>query len=358
LRHDEYTEKFLHFFLRSNKEKNVVMPRLKGLFALHPDAYDEIYGPAERTAISKLVDVIAPPQTAESIYKQPDILQEVDVLFSGWGAPLMDATLLTNAPRLRAIFYGGGSIRGFVTDAVWERGIVVTSAQAINAIPVAEYTLAAILFSLKHGWHLAEQTRREQLFPSRSNVPGVYGATVGIIGLGFIGRLVRERLYPFAVQVIAYDPYISPVEAAALDVSLYSLDALFSEAQVVTLHAPLLPETIGMVHGTHLAAMPQGGTFINTARGALVRHEELITVLEQRRDLHAVLDVTEPEPPPPGSALYALPNVTLTPHIAGSLGSERRRLGQAMVDELQRFVTDQPLLYAITQEQVQYMATP
>ena len=181
---------------------------------------------------------------------------------------------------------------------------------------------------------------------------------MGIIGLGFIGRLVCERLYPFDVQIIAYDPYVFDEEAATLHVSMRPLDALFCEAQVVTLHAPLLPETRGMVTGAHLASMPHGGTFINTSRGRLVQQEELITVLAQRRDLQAVLDVTYPEPPPPGSALYSLPNVVLTPHIAGSLGSERRRMGEAMVGELQRFVTGEPLLHAVTKEQVQYMATP
>jgi phosphoglycerate dehydrogenase-like enzyme len=334
------------------------MPRLKGLFVLRPDAYDEIYGPAERAAIAELIDVIAPPQTAESIYEQPDMLQEVDILLSGWGAPLLDATLLTHAPCLRAIFYGSGSIRGFVTDAVWERDILVTSAQAFNAIPVAEYTLAAILFSLKHGWRLAEKTRREQSFPPRDEVPGVYKAIVGIIGLGFIGRLVCERLRPFNVQIIAYDPYVSDEEAATLNVAMRPLDALFREAQVVSLHAPLLPETTGMVKGVHLASMPRGGTFINTSRGRLVQEEELITVLAQRSDLQAVLDVTYPEPPPSGSALYSLPNVVLTPHIAGSLGSERRRMGEAMVGELRRFIAGEPLFYTITKEQVQHMATP
>lgn len=331
---------------------------LKGLFVLRPSAYDETYGPAERAAIAELVEVVAPPQSAEDIEAHPGLLHEVEVIFSGWGAPLMDAAFLAAAPRLRAVFYGAGSIRGFVTDALWERGIQVTSAQAVNAIPVADYTLATIIFSLKHGWRLAEQTRREQRFPSRDDVPGVYGATVGIIGLGMVGRLVRQRLRPFDVQVIAYDPYVTPAEAAALDVALCSLEALFQRAQVVTLHAPLLPETTGMILGEHLAALPPGSTFINTARGALVRHEELVVVLEQRPDLNAVLDVTEPEPPPPGSLLYTLPNVTLTPHIAGSLGIERRRLGQVMVAELQRFVAGEPLRYAITREQALHMAMP
>jgi phosphoglycerate dehydrogenase-like enzyme len=269
----------------------------------------------------------------------------------------MDETFLTHAPCLRAVLYGAGSIRGFTSDALWERGILVTSAQKANALSTAEYTLATILLSLKHGWRLAAQTRREQRFPARDDVPGVYGATIGIISLGLVGRQVRELLRPFYLRVLAYDPYVSPEEAAMLDVSLCSLETLFREAQIVTLHTPLLPETVGMVRGLHLASMTYGSTFINTARGGLVQHEEMIKVLEQRRDLHAVLDVTDPEPPLPGSPLYTLPNITLTPHIAGSLGSERRRLGQVMVAELQRFIAGEPLQYAITRDQVQLMAT-
>lgn len=334
------------------------MPRLKGIFILHSSAYEEIYGPEVREAIDELIDVVAPPQTAEEILAHPELLREVEMILSGWGAPLIDEAFLAHAPCLRAIFYGAGSIRGFVTDALWKRGILVTSAQEVNAIPVAEYTLSAILFSLKHGWRLAGQARQQQRFPTRDGVPGVYGATVGIISLGMVGRQVREFLRPFHLHVLVYDPYVSPAEAAELDVSLCSLEELFREAQVVSLHTPLLPETTGLIRGTHLSSMRKGSTFINTSRGGLVRHEELIAVLEQRSDLHAVLDVTDPEPPQSDSPLYTLPNVTLTPHISGSLGSERRRLGQVMLEELQHFVAGEPLRYAITRERLSLMATP
>jgi phosphoglycerate dehydrogenase-like enzyme len=334
------------------------MARLNGLFLLRPSAYDEIYGETERAAIADLVEIVAPLQTAETIAEHPDVLREVDVILSGWGMPVMDATFLAHAPRLQAIFYGAGSVRGFLTEAVWTRGIRLTSAQAGNAVAVADYTLAATLLALKHGWQLAEQTRREQRFPPRDGVPGVYGAVVGIISLGMIGRLVRERLRPFDVRVMAYDPLVTPEEAVRLEVSLRSLEELFHASMVVSLHAPLLPETTGLISGAHLAALPVGATFINTARGAVIRQEELIAVLVQRPDLHAVLDVTAPEPPPPGSPLYTLPNVTLTPHIAGALGSERRRLGQMMVDELRRFVAGEPLRYEITRLQIERMATP
>ncbi len=334
------------------------MPRLKGMFILRSNAYDKIYGPEERSAIGELVDIIAPPQTAEAILTHPELLRDVDVILSGWGAPVMDEAFLAHAPRLRAVFYGAGSIRGFATDALWERGIIITSAQAANAIPTAEYALATILFSLKHGWRLAGLTRLHQSFPARDDVPGIYQSAVGIISLGMVGRKVRELLSSFDLRVLACDPYISAAEAAALNVSLCSLEDLFREAQVVTVHTPLLPETREMIRGTHLASMKSGATFINTARGGLVQQDELLAVLEQRSDLHAVLDVTDPEPPPPGSPLYTLPNVTLTPHIAGSLGSERLRLGAVMLKELRRFVAGEPLQHAITREQARLMATP
>lgn len=334
------------------------MPRIKGMYILRPDAYAGIYGQEERAAIGELVEIIAPPHSAEEILIHPELLRDVEVILSGWGAPLMDEAFLAHAPRLRAVFYGAGSIRGFVTDALWARDILVTSAQQANSSATAHYALAAILLALKHGWQLAAQVRREQRFPERNDVPGIYQAPVGLLSLGMVGREVRELLRPFGVRVLAYDPFITPAQADALDVTLCSLETLFREALVVSVHTPLLPETTGMIRGSHLASMIGGSTFINTARGGLVREDELIAVLEQRSDLHAVLDVTDPEPPLPASPLYTLPNVTLTPHIAGSLGTEQLRLGQTMVAELRRFLAGEPLKHAITREQAQFMATP
>ena len=305
-----------------------------------------------------LIDIVAPPLTAETLCDQPDALGEVEVILSGWGMPVVDDAFLSWAPRLRAIFYGAGSVRGFTTEALWERGVRIASAQAGNAGPVADYTLAVILFALKHGWHLASQARLQQRFPTREGVPGIYGATVGIISLGMVGRLVCERLRPFEVRLLACDPFVTPDEASRLGVTLVSLEQIFAAAQVVSVHAPLLPETNGLITGAHVALLPAGATFVNTSRGGLVRQEELIAVLQQRPDLHAVLDVTTPEPPPPGSPLYTLPNVTLTPHIAGALGSERRRLGWIMVDELRRYVAGEPLRYELARAQVERMATP
>ncbi|MCB0096480.1 MAG: hydroxyacid dehydrogenase [Caldilineaceae bacterium] len=322
---------------------------MKGIFLLRPAAFAQIYGAAEVAAIEKMLDLYAAPQSAESIQADPSVLAQADVILSGWGMPKMDAEFLALAPRLQAVFYGAGSIKGIVTDAFWAHGIQITSAAAANAVPVVEYTLSQILFCLKLGWRHALEIRREQRYPGRHHVPGAYGSTVGLISLGLIGRRVCEMLRLFDVRVIAYDPFATPGEAAALGVELVALDELFQRADVVSLHAPWLKETERLITGAHFAAMKPNAAFINTARGAIVAEDEMIAILQQRPDLQAVLDVTYPEPPVPDSPLYTLPNVVLTPHIAGSLDDECRRMGRMMVDELARFLAGQPLHGAVTQ---------
>lgn len=328
---------------------------MQTIYLLNPDAYAKIYGADERRDIAQLADVIAPLQTAASVAADPSVLADVEVILSGWGMAVLDEALLAAAPRLKAVFYGAGSIRYFTTDAMWDRGIVVTSAYAANAVPVAEFTVAAIVMSMKRVWFHARAVRDARRFV-REAVPGMYGTTVGLIGLGAIGRMVAARLRTFDVHTIAHDPFVHTDVAAELGVTLCGLDELFARADVASLHAPWLPQTVGMITGAHLASMGEGATFINTARGALVREEEMIAVLQQRPDLYALLDVTYPEPPVPDSLLYSLPNVVLTPHIAGSLDAECRRMGRTMVEELARFIQGEPLQWAVTRTQAALMA--
>ncbi|HUX13611.1 MAG TPA: hydroxyacid dehydrogenase [Spirochaetia bacterium] len=329
---------------------------LKGLFILDTKAYRKIYGLEERAEIEKLVDIYCPQQTAESIRTKLSMLAEAQVIFSGWGAPVMDEKFLAAAPNLKAVFYGAGTIRGFVTDQFWRRAIVVTAAAAANAVPVSEYTLSVILLSLKRFWAHASAVRAAAGFPKPLPVPGAYQATIGLVSLGLIGRLVRDRLLPFDLRVVAYDPLIAVEEAKRLRVDLLPLEELFRTADVISLHAPWLPATEGMITGSLIAAMKQNATIINTSRGAIVRESEMIEVLKKRDDLYAVLDVTDPEPPLPDSPLYRLPNVVLTPHIAGSMDAECRRMGRLMVEELRRYVAGDPLEWAITQERAAVMA--
>lgn len=330
------------------------MTHLRGLFILDDDARRMTYGPDELRDISRHVEIIGPPQTRESILACRDRLAAVDVIFSGWGGPRLDAAFLTAAPQLKAMFYGAGSLATILTDAVWERGLTVTSALAANAVPVAEYALAAILMSLKHGWRLARQAREWRGYDARERdaAPGCYRSTVGLVSLGTIARKLLTLLEPLDLNVLVYDPFLSKREADALGVEAVSLDELFHRADVVSLHAPQLAETEGMITGRLLASMKVGASFINTARARIVCQEEMIAVAARRPDLQFVLDVAEPEPLPAHSPLYALPNVVLTPHIAGSVGNECRRMGRYMVEELERYVRGKPLRWAVTPEMV------
>lgn len=329
---------------------------MKGIFLLNTDAYHKIYSPAQQRTIAELVDLYAPPQSAMSISATPTLLRDAELIFSGWGMPRMDEPFLAHAPNLKAVFYGAGSIKYCTTDAFWARGIPITSSYAANAVPVAEFSLAQILLALKKGWQHALAIKASGVYPPRFPVAGGYGSTVGIIALGMIGRMVCAHLRCFDLNVIAYDPYVSAAEAKQLGVRLVALDELFAQADVVSLHAPWIDATVGMITGAHLAAMKTGATFLNTARGAIVRESEMIEVLQARPDLFAVLDVTYPEPPAAGSPLYTLPNVILTPHIAGSMNTECQRMGQIVVEELQRFLAGEPLQWAIKREQAAIMA--
>lgn len=326
---------------------------LQGLYILGD--HELIYKSADAD-IRKHVHMVAPPQTKESIAANPALLQEVDVIFSGWGCPLLDESFLSRAPKLKAIFYGSGSIRALVTDAFWERGIPITSAYAANAVPVAEYAFAQISLSLKRAYYYAHYMRKHGTYPDSRQSPGAYGSTVGIISLGMIGKMVCEKLKSLSVRVIAYDPYCSEEQAGALGVELCSLEQVFERSDVVSLHTPLIPETVGLIGGDHFERMKPNATFINTSRGAVIREEEMIGVLRKRQDLWALLDVTHPEPPAPGSDLYTLDNVVLTPHIAGSVDAECQRMGEYMLEELRRYIDGIPLKWAIDREQAKRMA--
>jgi phosphoglycerate dehydrogenase-like enzyme len=310
-----------------------------------------IYGPEAQREIAEHVDIYAPKQTRQSIKENPALLQEVEVIFSSWGAPILDPEFLAAAPRLRALFYGAGATGGMVHPEAFERGIVVTSAAAINGVPVAEYTVASIIFSLKQAFRFAREIKAEGAYPhGRHPVAGAYGSTVGLVSLGAIGRAVCERLKMMDVSVIAHDPFVSSEEAHTLGIQLVSLNEVFERSDVVSLHTPWLPETERLIRGTHFAAMKEGTSFINTARGAVIAEDEMIAVLTERQDLTAILDVTYPEPPPPGSPLYTLPNVFLTPHIAGSMDGECLRMGQEMAAEFGRWLRGEPLLWQIRPE--------
>lgn len=275
-------------------------------------------------------------------------LASTEFLITGWGCEPVTEAVLDAAPRLRAVLHTAGSVKSLLSPACWKRGLAITSAAAANAVPVAEYTVAAILFAGKNVFRLRDGYRATRHFTMAEVQPGVgnYGRTVGVIGASRIGRRVIELLRPFDLEVYLSDPYVDAGTAAELGVRLVGLDTLLRTCDVVSVHAPANPQTDRLVGAEQLALMQDGATLINTARGSLVDTDALIGHLQAGR-LYAVLDVTEPEPLPAGSALWELPNSFLTPHIAGSHGNELARMGDCVIDELERFLDGHPFAHAI-----------
>jgi len=317
-----------------------------------PASEDLVYPQEIKDQIRELCEIVIEHFPVAEITQRQAEFSEIELLFSAWGGPQLNREILACLPRLEAVFYGAGSLRATVTDEFWERGIRITSGAEANATPVAEFTFAHIILGLKQAQRLPALMRKEKkrVMPDYLTDCGAYHNTVALISLGAIARQVAEKLKTLDVRVLAYDPYCSVDGARALGVERVDLETCFEQARVVSLHSPWLPETQGMITGDLLRSMPQGGVFINTARGAVVREDELIEVMRQREDLLAILDVTYPEPAPPESPLYELDNVLLTPHIAGSIDKERARLGMTMFEECRRYLEKNELLYEVTAE--------
>lgn len=297
------------------------------------------------------------------IYKKADVVrggfEDVEYIFSTWGMPVFEkAEIEKYLPSLKAVYYGAGSVQFFARPFL-EAGVRVFSSWLANAVPVAEYTVAQIILAnkgfysssriMKGGYH---RDARENF----SQYPGNYGATVGIIGAGTIGKMVIERLKAFELSVVVFDPFLPDEKAAELGTTKLSLPELFSRSQVVSNHLANNEKTKGILGGALFEAMPRNATFINTGRGAQVVEEELISVLGKRPDITAILDVTEPEPPLPNSPFYTLQNCILTPHIAGSSGFEVHRMAQYASEAYEATVRGESSPCEVTLKMLETMA--
>lgn len=324
---------------------------LKVALAMDPDVAARIFPPSRLATLGEGLELLSPqPMSSFDTPLADALLPQVEVLLTGWGAPLLTEEVLARAPKLRFALHAAGSVKHHITDAVWDRGIQVSTAAEANSLPVAEYTLAMILLANKRVLQLAshlQETRAdmdpEALFPGMGN----FGQTVGLVGASRIGRRVIELLRPFDFTVLVVDPFLSRDEAAELGVELVELDELVAGSDVVSVHAPDLPETHHLLNAARIESMRPGATFINTARGALVDQAALVRRIA-RGDLYAVLDVTTPWVLDAGDPLYGHPNVVLTPHIAGSLGVELGRLASYALEEARRAAAGLPLRYPVT----------
>lgn len=336
------------------------MRRPRALLAMSDYAFTTQFGPTELARLRALADLPATLHVERLDTPQARaLLADVEVLITSWGCPPIDADVLAAAPRLRAVLHAAGTVRQLCTDALWERGVVVTTSAGANAVPVAEFTLGAIILAGKRAPYLAAAAREGApdwfRHRDRFGVASNHDVTVGVVGFSRIGRLTVGLLQPLGWRVLVHDPVVDADAIRAAGAEPTSLDDLLRRSDVVTVHAPDLPSTRGMIGARELGLMRDHTTLINTARGAIVDTEALTRECVSGR-LNAMLDVTDPEPLPRTSPLYRLPNVMLTPHIAGSQGPETRRMSAHTLDELERLVRGEPLVSQVRREQLAVIA--
>jgi phosphoglycerate dehydrogenase-like enzyme len=283
------------------------------------------------------------------------LLPDADGCLTSWGVACLDADVIAAAPRLQVMAHMGSSVARCVSEALWQRGLRVTTAAPVLARDVAVTTLGLMIVGLKRIWPLGQLVRQggwrdSPYWPSRE----LYGKTVGIIGASHVGRHVIELLRPFGARILLYDPYLSEEGAARLGVTKTDLEDLLSQSDVVTLHAPAKQETYHLLDARRLALMKDDALLINTARGTLIDEPALVSELQRGR-FFAFLDVTDPEPPVAGSPLHHLDNVVVTPHLAGCI-EDCGRMGEMAVEELRRYFAGESPLYQVTRDMLARIA--
>lgn len=321
----------------------------------NPSAIARAYGEAvvNRLPVSEQV------HTKQDILDCPAKFKNIEYLFSTWGFPkFTEEEIHALLPSLKAVFYAAGSVQYFAKSFL-ACGVRVFSAWRANAVPVAEFTLAQILLANKGFYSLSElysSGQAERAEQRKPFYPGNYEVKVGIIGAGMIGRMVMDLLRPFHIQILVYDAFLSAEQIQAMGARKAALEEIFAQCSVISNHLADNAQTKGMLHYGLFSQMQPYATFLNTGRGGQVVEADLARALTERPDLTALLDVTVEEPLACGHPFYSLPNCRLTPHIAGSMNREIKRMGAFMEAAYRAVLTQMASPCEVTSDMLDTMA--
>lgn len=290
-----------------------------------------------------------------SLAQAAELLKGADIAITSWNCPPFEQEVLDMAPDLKLIVHAAGTVKGIVTDEVISRGIRVSSGNEPLGIGVAETALGLTITGIKHMWQLAASCRLGQWDSSNPHIRELYEVTAGVVGAGKSGRHYIRLLRQFDVTVLVYDPLLTFEEAAVLGVVKTDFESLLAGSDVISIHAPALPETKHMFNQHAFALMKDDAVLINTARGSIIHEDDLVHELQKGR-FTAFLDVTDPEPPEEGHPFRTLPNIVLLPHIAGAVNNGKHRIGKFAVEEVFRFQNGLPLTGEVNLESLHVLA--
>ncbi len=259
----------------------------------------------------------------------------------------VDADLLASASQLKLVIRAGIGLDNVNVEAATNRGVIVMNAPTGNIVTTAEHTLALMFTATRHVAQADASLRKGKWEKKKFQGNELRGKTLGLIGLGNIGRTVAERAIGLTMKVVAFDPFVNAEKAAQMKIRLLTFDELLAESDYVSVHVPLIPSTKHLLGKAALAKMKKGAYLINCARGGIVDEAALVASLEAGHLAGAALDVFETEPLPPDSPLLKREDIVLTPHLGASTDEAQVQVGLEVADQIDQFVRSGALKNAI-----------
>jgi phosphoglycerate dehydrogenase-like enzyme len=330
------------------------MPRPLIYVAIPQSLYRALFADASDQLLLKTGDVDYEKESKLSSAQLAERIGGYDAIVTGWGTPLFNDEVLAKAQRLKVIGHSAGSIKHFLPQPVFDRGIAVTHAAVALAPAVADFSLLLTMSMLRRNWQ-AHEAMREGIWHRDELGDEITGMRVGVVAASYTGRCFIKLLKALEADVWVFDPYLTEQGAAELGVKKVSLEDLLSQCPVISLQAPVTKETTKMIGKKELALIRDGGILVNTARPALLDTAALLKELQSGR-ISAALDVFDTEPLPEENQYCKLKNVLLSPHLAGASAQSRRRQGKTIAEEFSRFFAGEPLKYRIKPEMLATMA--
>ncbi len=258
----------------------------------------------------------------------------------------VDAEALKSADRLKVISRYGVGVDNVDLAAARQKGIVVTNTPGANSVSVAELALGLIL-ALARQIPEAVEAVHQGKWPRYAGI-SLEGKTIGILGLGAIGKQLAKRLAGFDCRILAFDPYADEDFAIKHQVELTTMERVIAEADFISLHLPLLPETRGLVNATFLGCMKPGSFLVNTSRGEVVDEAALYDALQRGHLKGAGMDAFTSEPPDPQNPLLKLPQVIATPHLGAQTDGATSNMGWFALRDCLAVLRDEEPVYRIT----------
>lgn len=278
-------------------------------------------------------------------------MKDADVVITSWGSPRMTGEYLDAAPNCKLIVHAAGTVNPIASDDVWARRIRMVCSTSAIGFGVAETSLGLMISASKNFYQLNDLIHaggwRETV---EATVVDLVDITIGIVGAGQVGRHLIKLLQPFDVDIVVSDPYITEETCQQLGVTRVSFEELLKVSDIVTIHAPSIPETDNLFCKDTLRLMKKTAGLINTARGSIINEQDLYEHMAAGNLRFACLDVTNPEPPTRDNPLRNLQNVIFLPHIAGTVNNGMARIGRHVIRELERFQKGEPSTNEITQD--------